>query len=115
MQGGREKQLLKKDDQEDFYQRELLHNIFAKSSRGCSWGEVFLRCIELVEFLNNNYANKRVLLISQGSILIGIKTILQLESEPWKGYDSKAFFGLTNNKSNNYGKLNHVFGEEIRI
>lgn len=106
---------LKEEDQEDFYQREILHNIFAKSSRGCSWGEVFLRCIDLIEFLNHNCTNKRVLLVSQGSILIGIKTILQLEDEPWKGYDVESFFGLVNNKTNNYGKLTHIVGEKIEI
>lgn len=106
---------LKKVDREDFYQREVIHNIFAKSSRGCSWGEVFLRCIDLIKFLNSNYADRRVLLISQGSILIGIKIILQLEDELWKGYDSESFFGLTNDKINNYGKLKHIFGEEIMI
>lgn len=42
---------LKDKDREDFYQREILHNIFASSSKGCSWGEVLLRCIDLIEYI----------------------------------------------------------------
>lgn len=106
---------LKGQDREDFYQREILHNIFAKSSKGCSWGEVLVRCIDLVEFLNMHYRDRKILLISQGSIFIGLKMILQLEDKLWENYDPESFFGLIDDKTKNYGKLQYIYGENIVI
>lgn len=102
-------------DQEDFYQREILHNIFARSSKGCSWGEVLLRCIDLIEYINAHLIDKKVLLISQGSIFVGLRLLLHLEDKLWGNYDAESFFGLNNNKSQNYGKLQYIFGENIKV
>ena len=98
------------EDKEDFYQREILHNIFAKSSGGCCWGEVLCRCIDLVEFINKDYKGKKILLISQGSIFIGLQIVLQMK-EPWENYNPETFFSLKTIDESNYGKLQLIFKE----
>jgi len=101
------------EDKEDFFQREILHNIFAKSSKGCSWGEVLIRCIDLIEYINQYYKNKKILLVSQGSILIGLRIILHIEKKPWENYDAETFFGLKSSTSQDYGKLHYIYGNEL--
>ena len=104
---------LKSEDYEDFYQREILHNIFAKSSLGCSWGEVLLRCIDLIDMINRLQEGKKILLISQGSIFIGLSILLHLEKSLWENYDPEIFFGLKGNTSLHYGKLQYLYGEKL--
>ena len=104
-----------KEEYEDFYQREIVHNVFAKSSKGCSWGEVLLRCIELRTFINENFKEKKILLISQGSIFMGLRIVLGLESGLWNNYKAEDFFGLAGSLSQSYGKLQYVFGEKITV
>ncbi len=101
-------------DAQDFFQREIQHDIFAKSSKGCSWGEVLTRCIKLVKYINKNYGSKKVLLISQGSILIGLQIILHMQDEIWDYYDTEAFFGLKDRKREvqDYGKLHLIYGSD---
>lgn len=100
-------------DNEDFFQREILHNIFAKSSNGCSWGEVLFRCIDLIEYINLHFKNKKILLVSQGSILIGTRIVLHMEKELWKNYDAETFFGLKESNVQEYGKLNCIFENSL--
>lgn len=100
---------LKGEDAKDFYQREILHNVFAKSTGGNCWAQVLLRCGRLIKYINENYYGKRVLLISQGSILMGIQIILHINSEPWNDYNPEDFFGLKNKGLRNYGKLHQIF------
>lgn len=97
-------------DAEDFYQREIKHNIFAKSSRGCCWGEVLCRCIKLIEYINQSCQGKRVLLISQGSIARGLRIVLHMEKEPWDKYDSEALFSLKSAENHDYGILQLICG-----
>lgn len=97
-------------DEEDFYQREILHNIFAKSSGGCCWGKVLCRCIDLVEFINKGFKGKKILLVSQGSILIGLQIVLQME-KPWENYNPETFFYLKTEEKGNYGELQLIFKE----
>ncbi len=98
-------------DLNDYIQREKEHNIFAKSSSGESWAQVLLNCVDLIEYLNKNYKNKRVLLISQGSILMGLKILMGIE-DLWEDYDTKKLFNLYNEKksnSNNYSKISLLY------
>lgn len=99
-------------DAVDFHQREMEHNIFAKSSNGSSWGQVLMCCASLIEYLNKYCSGEKVLLISQGSIHMGINILLRLEDEPWQKYDSDLFFGLKENNWNNYGSLQVVYINE---
>lgn len=88
-----------------YYKREYHHNIFAKSLYGDSWGDVLLRCGNLLEAINQDYAGKKVLLISQGSILQGLRIILHKTVSPWSDYSSGSMFSNTGSKSIGYGKL----------
>ena len=97
-------------DAEDFIEREKKHNIFARSVRGSSWGQVLLCSITLINYLNEHFSGKNVLLISQGSILMGFQLLLHIHDEPWKKYDTDDFFCLKNNgQSTNYGKLKLIY------
>lgn len=96
-------------DAVDFYEREVLHNIFATSSRGCCWGEVLCRCIKLIEYINEKYKEKRILLISQGSISIGLQIILHMNKHPWEKYDFENFFALKRLGEHDYGKLQCIY------
>lgn len=102
---GKRREELKGIDANDFDQRENRHNIFAKSSKGASWGRVLLCCISLIKYLNKNFAGERVLLISQGSILVGLQLILQVDKKPWATYNSNNFFCLEDDGEMNYGRL----------
>lgn len=104
---------LQGDDNEDFFQREIFHNIYAKSSNGCSWGEVLVRCIDLIEYINLHFKNKKLLLVSQGSILMGVRIILHMKEELWENYDAETFFGLKENSVQEYGKLHYIFGNSL--
>lgn len=99
-------------DAADFYQREVRHNIFAKSSGGSSWGQVLLGCASLIEYLNSHCSGEKVLLISQKSVQMGIKILLQLEYDPWRQYDSETFYGLKEKGQNDYGCLQAVYIRE---
>ncbi len=109
---GKTKDELKGIDENDFFQREVKHNIFAKSSRGCSWGQVLVRCIDLIEYLNENHKGEKVLLISQGSILMGIQIILGIVEEPWTQYNAERFFGLQEEGRKNYGRIQKIYAKE---
>lgn len=106
---GKNKEELTGDDKEDFYQREILHNIFAKSSQGSCWGEVLCRCIDLVKYINENYKEKRILLVSQGSVFIGLMIVLHMKEEAWENYDPETFFSLKSIGQHNYGKLQTIY------
>ena len=99
-------------DATDFYQREVKHNIFAKSSRGTSWGEVLLCCIKLIDYLNNYHEGETILLVSQGSVMIGLETILRINRKPWQKYNADRFFGLNGEGYNNYGKMQIVYSSK---
>ena len=111
---GKTREELSGIDKADFYQREVEHNIFAKSSHGSSWGDVLVRCAKLIEYLNINHKERKILLISQGSILIGIRTILKMDTKPWEYYNADRFFGLMEEGQNNYGKLQEIYTQNVR-
>lgn len=99
---------------EDFYQREVLHNIFAKSSKGSCWGKVLCCCIQLIHFINSGYMGKRVLLVSQGSIFMGLQVVLHKEEKPWEKYDTDSFFSLQQNRPSNYGTIQCVYENGLK-
>lgn len=89
-----------------FLLRECSHNIFVKTAGGDSWGDVIFRCIKLLSYLNRNYREKKVLLISQGSIYQAMKIVLHVHQEPWKDYSAEKMFSLTSSGTNvEYGKI----------
>ena len=99
-------------DLNSYNEREIKHNIFAKSSNGESWAQVILNCIDLINYLNKNYDNKRVLLISQGSILRGLQILIGAEETPWGEYDVKKLYNLKQEKrqlKNNYASISCLY------
>lgn len=97
-------------DLSDYIEREVNKNIFAKSSRGGSWGEVLLNTVFLINYINSNLSHKRILLISQGSILQGLKIITHTDKSPWGNYDSKKMYNLDKKQTiSNYGKIVRIY------
>lgn len=101
---------LDQQDYRDYFAREYEHNVFARSSNGGSWGDVLVNASKLIDYLNNSFGSKRVLLVSQGSILRAIKIIIRSFETPWEGYDSNTLFnhGASMAKSN-YGTIECIF------
>lgn len=95
-------------DKEDYVQREIKHNIYAKSEKGTSWGTVLVTAIQLFEYLNNECRDKKVLIISQGSLLYALKIILRLEEIPWSNYCSQEFYNLVSSGENLYGIIQMI-------
>lgn len=103
---GHTNETLTGEELEQFIEREEKHNIFAKSSRGESWAQVLLNSAQLINMLNKKYENKKVLLVSQGSILRGIDILTRKNSDPWFGYDAKRLYNFEKaNSQDNYGKV----------
>lgn len=106
---GQTKQTLTGDDFNAYIEREEKHNIFAKSSKGESWGQVLVNSAKLINILNKKHENKKVLLVSQGSVLRGIDILTRKNPEPWDGYDTKTLFNFAkNNPNDNYGTVSLV-------
>mgnify|MGYP003292145041 CR=1 FL=1 len=89
----------------DYISREYLHNVFAKAKGGNCWADVLINCIEFIEFINENYIDKNILLVSQESVLWGIKIITHAQTVPWDNYNAKKIFNLDNNEPNSYGQI----------
>lgn len=92
-----------------FLSRECSHNIFVKTKEGDSWGDVIFRCIKLLNYLNRSYRNKKVLIVSQGSIFQGMKIVLHLCKKPWEDYSAEKMFSLTEEGTNvGYGRIQSI-------
>lgn len=106
---GKTFEMLDTDNLLVFLRRECSHNIFVKTKGGDSWGDVIFRCIKLLNYLNSRYQNKKVLIVSQGSILQGLKIVLHSGQEPWEGYSAEKMFSLTGEGTNvEYGKIQSI-------
>lgn len=107
---GKTKDELQGMDIEDFYQREIVHNIFAKSSKGTSWGTVLDCCLKFVLYINKYFADKKILLVSQGSVFTGLQIVLHLLESPWEKYDAYKLFSLTEgSRQLQYGRLQLLY------
>lgn len=103
---------LKGTDYQDYVEREEKKNVFAKSARGGSWGDVLVNTVELIQFINTNYAGKRVLLISQGSILQALILLSHQTRVPWEKYDTRKLYNLDKKQTkSNYGKIECLYDE----
>lgn len=56
--------------------------VFAKSPGGESLAEVIIRASEFLDFIDNNYPSKRVLLIGHGSFSWAITVLLRVYPDP---------------------------------
>lgn len=101
-------------DMIDYEEREIKHNIFAKSSKGESWNQVLLNCIELINYINENHVNERILLIGQGSIIRGINIIIGTFKNPWDKYNVKKLYNFEEkNNEDNYGTISCIKEEDL--
>lgn len=106
---GKNKNTLQGDDLASFIEREEKHNIFAKSSKGESWGQVLLNTVDLINYLNANFSDKSVLLVGQESILRAINILIRTYKTPWEGYDTKTLYNFEpKEETDNYGRPSEV-------
>lgn len=94
-----------------FIEREEKNNMFARTPRGSSWGTVIANCADVLELINEKYAGKKILLISQGSVLRGMQILLRKRKHPWDDYTVSGMYhvGDDSNKKKNYGIISKVF------
>lgn len=94
-----------------FIAREIENNMFARTERGTSWGTVIANCADVIDIINEKYAGRNVLLISQGSVLRGFQILLRNRLHPWDDYTVSGMYhvGDDSDKKKNYGIISKVF------
>lgn len=93
-----------------FIARELENNVFARTPNGTSWGMVIANCVDVIDYINEKYADKRVLLISQGSVLRSLQILLRMRKHPWDDYAAKKMYHVGDDMSKkDYGLITKVF------
>lgn len=107
---GKTFEMLDDNDLYIFLNRECKHNIFTKTYNGDSWGDVLVRCVKVLNEINKRYQDKKVLLVSQGSILQGLKIVLHYGKLPWEDYSAMKMFSVSKYRKNaDYGRILTVF------
>lgn len=92
-----------------FLMRECRHDIFVKTRNGDSWGDVLFRCARLLRHLNSRYSEKKVLLVSQGSVFQGMNILLHVKESPWKDYFAEKMFSLSDKGTDvKYGDIQQI-------
>lgn len=94
-----------------FVAREIENNMFARTASGTSWGMVIANCAEVIELINEQHVGKKVLLISQGSVLRAFQILLRKRKHPWDDFTVEGMYhvGDDTNKKKNYGIIDRVF------
>ena len=94
-----------------FIAREIENNMFARTPKGTSWGTVIANCVDVIDLINENYAGKKVLLLSQGSVLRAMQILLRARAHPWDGFTVSGMYhvGDDTNKKKDYGIINKVY------
>ncbi len=94
-----------------FVAREVENNMFARTPHGSSWGTVIANCADVLDIINEEYTGKRILLISQGSVLRGMQILLRKRAHPWDDYTVAGMYhvGDDSKKKKNYGIISKVF------
>lgn len=94
-----------------FVAREIENNMFARTFSGTSWGMVIANCVDVLELINEEYAGKKVLLISQGSVLRALQILLRKREHPWDDFSVEGMFhiGDDTNKKKDYGIISKVW------
>ena len=94
-----------------FIAREIENNMFARTPSGTSWGMVIANCVDVLDLINERYEGKRVLLISQGSVLRAFQILLRKREHPWDDYTVSGMYhvGDDSNKKKNYGIISKVY------
>lgn len=94
-----------------FVAREIENNMFARTPNGTSWGTVIANCVDVLELINEEYAGKKILLISQGSVLRAMQILLRARKRPWDDFTVSGMYhvGDDSKKKKDYGIINKVF------
>ena len=93
-----------------FVAREIENNMFARTPKGTSWGTVIANCADVLELINREFDGKRVLLISQGSILRGMQILLRKRRHPWDNFTVSGMYhvGDDSKKKKDYGIITKI-------
>ncbi|MBE6564454.1 MAG: phosphoglycerate mutase family protein [Ruminococcaceae bacterium] len=94
-----------------FIAREMENNMFARTPCGTSWGMVIANCVDVFDHINENYAGKKILLFSQGSVLRALQILLRKRKHPWDDFTVEGMYhvGDDTNKKKNYGVIETVY------
>lgn len=94
-----------------FIAREIENNMFARTPNGTSWGTVIANCADVLELINEKYAGKKVLLLSQGSVLRAMQILLRTRKHPWDDFTVSGMYhvGDDSKKKKDYGIIAKVF------
>lgn len=94
-----------------FVAREIENNMFARTPEGSSWGTVIANCADVIDLINEKYAGKRILLISQGSVLRAMQILLRKRKHPWDDFTVSGMYhvGDDSKKKKDYGIINKVY------
>lgn len=93
-----------------FIAREIENNMFARTPNGTSWGTVIANCANVLQLINREYSGKRVLLISQGSVLRGMEILLRKRKHPWDDFTVSGMYhvGDDSQKKKDYGIISKI-------
>lgn len=94
-----------------FIAREIENNMFARTPNGTSWGTVIANCADVLDLINEKYVGKRILLISQGSVLRAMQILLRTRKHPWDDFTVSGMYhvGDDSKKKKNYGIISKVY------
>lgn len=94
-----------------FIARELENNMFARTPEGTSWGTVIANAADVIDYINEYFAGKKVLLFSQGSVLRALQILLRKREHPWDDFTVEGMYhvGDDTNKKKNYGIIDKVY------
>ena len=94
-----------------FVAREIENNMFARTPNGTSWGTVIANAADVLEMINEEYQGKRILLISQGSILRAMQILLRTRKHPWDDFTVSGMYhvGDDSKKKKDYGIINKIY------
>ena len=94
-----------------FIAREMENNMFARTPEGTSWGTVIANCSDVLDFINEYCADKKVLLLSQGSVLRAMQILLRKRKHPWDEFTVSGMYhvGDDSKKKKDYGIIAKVY------
>ena len=94
-----------------FVAREMENNMFARTPKGTSWGTVIANCADVLELINEKYQGKKILLISQGSVLRAMQILLRARKHPWDDFTVSGMYhvGDDSKKKKDYGIISKVY------
>lgn len=94
-----------------FIARELENNMFARTQSGTSWGMVIANCVDVMDLINEQYAGKKILLLSQGSVLRAFEILLRKRTHPWDDFTVEGMYhvGDDTKKKKNYGIISKIY------